>query len=38
MQGCRSYASLTKTNRWFCSEEDALAAGFRKAFNCGRRK
>lgn len=38
MQGCRSYASLTKANRWFCSEEDALAAGFRKAFNCGRRK
>jgi endonuclease YncB( thermonuclease family) len=34
MQGCRSYASLTRTNRWFCSEEDALAAGFRKAFNC----
>ena len=38
LQSCRSYASLTKTNRWFCSEEDALAAGFRKAFNCGRRK
>jgi endonuclease YncB( thermonuclease family) len=35
MQGCRSYASLTKPNRWFCSEEDAQAAGFRKAYNCG---
>ncbi len=35
MQGCRSYAGLTKTNRWFCSEEDAQAAGFRKAYNCG---
>jgi endonuclease YncB( thermonuclease family) len=35
MQGCRSYAALTKPNRWFCSEEDAQAAGFRKAINCG---
>jgi endonuclease YncB( thermonuclease family) len=38
LQTCRSYASLTRANRWFCSEDDALAAGFRKAFNCGRRK
>jgi endonuclease YncB( thermonuclease family) len=35
MQGCRSYAGLTKPNRWFCSEEDAQAAGFRRAYNCG---
>jgi endonuclease YncB( thermonuclease family) len=34
LQGCPSYASLTKPNRWFCSEDDAQAAGFRKAFNC----
>lgn len=34
LQGCRSYASLTKPNRWFCSEEDAQAAGFRRAYNC----
>ncbi|MGO9357325.1 MAG: thermonuclease family protein [Xanthobacteraceae bacterium] len=34
LQGCRSYPSLTKPNRWFCSEEDAQAAGFRRAFNC----
>jgi endonuclease YncB( thermonuclease family) len=34
LQGCRSYAGLTKPNRWFCSEEDAQAAGFRKAYNC----
>jgi len=33
-QGCRSYAALTKPDRWFCSEEDAQAAGFRKAYNC----
>jgi endonuclease YncB( thermonuclease family) len=34
LQGCRSYASLAKLERWFCSAEDAQAAGFRKAFNC----
>jgi endonuclease YncB( thermonuclease family) len=34
MQGCRSYAGLTKPERWFCSEDDAQAAGFRKAYNC----
>jgi endonuclease YncB( thermonuclease family) len=39
LQGCRSYAGTTKPNRWFCSEDDAQAAGFRKAYNCrgGRR-
>jgi endonuclease YncB( thermonuclease family) len=35
MQSCRNYASLTRPDRWFCSEEDAKAAGFRKAYNCG---
>jgi hypothetical protein len=34
MEGCRSYRSTKTPNRWFCSEEDAQAAGFRKAFNC----
>lgn len=34
LQGCPSYASLEKPNRWFCSEDDARAAGFRKAYNC----
>ncbi|NEW86150.1 MULTISPECIES: thermonuclease family protein [Rhodopseudomonas] len=34
IRGCPSYASLTKPNRWFCSEDDARAAGFRKAYNC----
>jgi len=34
IQGCRSYAPLTNPDRWFCSEEDAQAAGFRKAYNC----
>jgi endonuclease YncB( thermonuclease family) len=34
LQACRSYPVLTKPDRWFCSEEDAKAAGFRKAYNC----
>jgi endonuclease YncB( thermonuclease family) len=34
LQGCISYATVTKPNRWFCSEDDAKAAGFRKAYNC----
>ncbi len=34
LRGCPSYASLEKPNRWFCSEDDARAAGFRKAYNC----
>ncbi|MFL6790811.1 MAG: thermonuclease family protein [Bradyrhizobium sp.] len=34
MQACRSYPALTKPDRWFCSEEDAQAAGFRRAYNC----
>ena len=35
LQGCRSYPGLNNSERWFCSEEDAQAAGFRKAYNCG---
>lgn len=34
VQACRSYPALTKPDRWFCSEDDAKAAGFRKAYNC----
>ena len=34
LQACRSYPALTKPDRWFCSEEDAQGAGFRKAYNC----
>ena len=34
LRGCPSYAGLTKPDRWFCSEDDAKAAGFRAAFNC----
>ena len=35
LQGCRSYPALTKPDRWFCSEEDAQAAGFRKRIIAG---
>jgi endonuclease YncB( thermonuclease family) len=31
---CGSYQRLKRANRWFCSEQDALAAGFRKALTC----
>jgi endonuclease YncB( thermonuclease family) len=34
LQGCSSYGGLTQPDRWFCSEADARAAGFRRAFNC----
>ena len=34
VQACRSYPALTRPDRWFCSEDDAKAAGFRKAYNC----
>ncbi|QPF82326.1 thermonuclease family protein [Bradyrhizobium genosp. L] len=33
LQACRSYPGLSQ-DRWFCSEEDAQAAGFRRAYNC----
>jgi endonuclease YncB( thermonuclease family) len=34
LQGCPSYPTTTKPDRWFCSEDDAQAAGFRRAYNC----
>jgi endonuclease YncB( thermonuclease family) len=34
LQACRSYPGLTRPDRWFCSEDDAQAAGFRRAYNC----
>src|SRR3569832_850832 len=33
LQACSSYPALTRPDRWFCSEDDAKAAGFRKAYN-----
>jgi endonuclease YncB( thermonuclease family) len=38
LQGCRSYPGTTEPDRWFCTEEDAQAAGFRKAYNCGAKR
>ena len=34
LQGCRSYPATTSPDRWFCTEDDAQAAGFRRAYNC----
>ena len=34
LQGCPSYAGTTEPDRWFCTEDDAQAGGFRRAFNC----
>ena len=34
LQGCPSYPATPQPDRWFCSEDDAEAAGFRRAFNC----
>ena len=34
LPGCGSYRRLKRANRWYCSEEDALAEGFRKALTC----
>jgi endonuclease YncB( thermonuclease family) len=34
LRGCRTYPALAKPDRWFCSEDDAQAAGFRRAYNC----
>lgn len=33
-RSCRSYPTVTRPQRWFCSVEDARAAGFRRAYNC----
>jgi endonuclease YncB( thermonuclease family) len=32
---CGSHRRTTGTHRWFCSEEEAVAAGFRRSFTCG---
>lgn len=31
---CRSYPRTKTINRWFCSEDEAQAAGFRKSYTC----
>jgi endonuclease YncB( thermonuclease family) len=34
---CGSHRRTVGSHRWFCSEEEAIAAGFRRSFTCGRR-
>jgi len=38
VQGCGSYSQTvidtSKGERWFCTEEEAVASGWRKALNC----
>jgi endonuclease YncB( thermonuclease family) len=34
LPSCRSYERTTQSHRWFCSEEEAQAEGFRKSFTC----
>ena len=34
MRSCRSYQRTKNPDRWFCSEDEAKAEGFRKAYTC----
>ena len=34
LPSCKSYARTKPTHRWFCSEAEAQAAGFRKSYTC----
>jgi endonuclease YncB( thermonuclease family) len=34
LASCRSYPRTKPVHRWFCSEEEAQAAGFRKSYTC----
>ena len=34
LPACRSYGRTKNPHRWFCSEEEAQAEGFRKSFTC----
>jgi len=34
LQSCRSYARTPNPDRWFCSEDEAKAEGFRKSWTC----
>jgi endonuclease YncB( thermonuclease family) len=35
LQSCGSYGRTKNPHRWFCSEEEAQAAGYRKSYTCG---
>jgi endonuclease YncB( thermonuclease family) len=34
LESCRSYRRTTNPDRWFCSEDEARAEGFRKSLTC----
>ncbi|MBX9843838.1 MAG: thermonuclease family protein [Xanthobacteraceae bacterium] len=34
LPSCRSYERTKTPHRWFCSEQEALAEGYRKSFTC----
>jgi endonuclease YncB( thermonuclease family) len=34
LPSCRSYERTRTPHRWFCSEQEALAEGYRKSFTC----
>jgi endonuclease YncB( thermonuclease family) len=34
LPSCRSYERTKQSHRWFCSEDEAKAAGFRKSYTC----
>jgi endonuclease YncB( thermonuclease family) len=34
LESCRSYRRTKTPERWFCSEEEAIAEGFRKSYTC----
>jgi endonuclease YncB( thermonuclease family) len=34
LPSCRSYARTKQPHRWFCSEQEAQAAGYRKSYTC----
>ena len=36
--GCASYRRTKQPHRWFCSEMEAQAAGYRKSYTCGTRR
>jgi methylphosphotriester-DNA--protein-cysteine methyltransferase len=34
LPSCRSYARTKQPHRWFCTEQEAQAAGYRKSYTC----
>jgi methylphosphotriester-DNA--protein-cysteine methyltransferase len=34
LETCKSYARTRNAHRWFCSEAEAQAEGYRKSYTC----